>query len=444
MYLSCREDIIVRMKKFSQSLPLYWGNLWVKKGSLSVLDQAFFSGTNFILSILLARWLTPDLYGIFALSFTIYLFFSGLYNAIILEPISVFATSKFHDQFEQYLSGQFALHFIVTGVLGGLVICVVGIFYFLNIWGDLMIRALFGVGVSLPFLLLLWLVRRLFYIKQNPAGALRSTFIYFTCTMLGAYVINSSAYRENIFLWFLLIGLTSLLGSIPILFSRKLKIFSRQVIAKWREYLHDQWLFGRWIILATFLYSVGTQTQIFITASYLGLHAAGAFKAVQNVMLPMFQVVASVSTLMLPSVSLEFGRSNYTAMRSKSFRVAGILALVAILYETMLLFGAKYINLFLYDANYTQFVWLIPVIGFIPLLNAFQTGFSLILRSLQKPVYYIIDKAISAFVGVSSAFLFTVYWSVPGAIYSLILVELATLVTYWWLYRKWFAVFLHR
>ena len=208
--------------------------------------------------------------------------------------------------------------------------------------------------------------------------------------------------------------------------------------------MHDQWLFGRWIILATFLYSVGTQTQIFITASYLGLHAAGAFKAVQNVMLPMFQVVASVSTLMLPSVSLEFGRSNYTAMRSKSFRVAGILALVAILYETMLLFGAKYINLFLYDANYTQFVWLIPVIGFIPLLNAFQTGFSLILRSLQKPVYYIIDKAISAFVGVSSAFLFTVYWSVPGAIYSLILVELATLVTYWWLYRKWFAVFLHR
>jgi O-antigen/teichoic acid export membrane protein len=442
MYSCYQEDIIIQMNQSSQSLPFYHIGRWVKKGSLSILDQAFFSGTNFVLSILLARWLASDLYGIFALSFAIYLFFSGIYNAIILEPISVFATSKYHEQFNQYLSSQFVIHFIVTGILGGFIICVAWILYYLNVWDSTMIKALFGVGVSLPFLLLLWLVRRIFYIIQSPSNALLSTFIYFVSALLGALVISSSVHRENIFLWYAMIGLASLLSSMPIFFSKKIKVISMQGFSNWKTFIREQWLFGRWIVLATLLYSLGTQTQIFLAASYLGLHAAGAFKAVQNVMLPMFQIVAAVSTLMLPPISLEYGRTNYEEMRSKSLRVAGLLVFVAICYEIALLFGAKHIDYFLYDAKYTEFAWLIPVIGLIPLLNALQTGFSLILRSLQKPIYYIIDKSISAFIGVSSAFLFISFWSVPGAVYSLLLVELTTLLIYWWLYRKWFAIYL--
>lgn len=442
MYRYYQEDIIVQMNESSQSLPFYHIGRWVKKGSSSILDQAFFSGTNFVLSILLARWLAPDLYGIFALSFAIYLFFSGIYNAIILEPISVFATSKYHEQFHQYLSSQFAIHFIVTGILGGFIICVALILNYLNVWESILVKALFGVGVSLPFLLLLWLVRRVYYIIQSPSDALVSTFIYSVSTLMGALILNSSIYRGNIFLWYVLIGSASLLSSIPVFFSKKLKVFSEQAFSNWKTFFREQWLFGRWIVLATLLYSLGTQTQIFLTASFLGLHAAGAFKAVQNVMLPMFQIVAAVSTLMLPPISLEYGRKNYEEMRSKSLRVAGLLVFIAIGYEITLLFGAKHIDHFLYDAKYTDFVWLLPVIGLIPLLNAFQTGFSLILRSLQKPIYYIIDKSISAFIGVSSAFLFTSFWSMPGAVYSLLLVELTTLLIYWWLYHKWFAIFL--
>ena len=32
---------------------------WARKGSLAVLDQGLFSGANFLVNILLARWLEP-------------------------------------------------------------------------------------------------------------------------------------------------------------------------------------------------------------------------------------------------------------------------------------------------------------------------------------------------------------------------------------------------
>ena len=41
---------------------------WLKKGSLAVLDQGLFSGANFVVNILLARWLTPEEYGAFAVA----------------------------------------------------------------------------------------------------------------------------------------------------------------------------------------------------------------------------------------------------------------------------------------------------------------------------------------------------------------------------------------
>jgi hypothetical protein len=41
---------------------------WFKKGSLAVLDQGLFSGANFIVNILLARWLAPEEYGAFAVA----------------------------------------------------------------------------------------------------------------------------------------------------------------------------------------------------------------------------------------------------------------------------------------------------------------------------------------------------------------------------------------
>ena len=52
---------------------------WVTKGGLAIVDQGLISGSNFLIGILLARWLMPEAYGAFALAFSVFLLLSYVY-----------------------------------------------------------------------------------------------------------------------------------------------------------------------------------------------------------------------------------------------------------------------------------------------------------------------------------------------------------------------------
>jgi len=68
---------------------------WVKKSGFAILDQALFSGANFLVNILLARWLPPEDYGAFAVALSIYYLLLNLHTAVLTEPMMVFGAGKY-------------------------------------------------------------------------------------------------------------------------------------------------------------------------------------------------------------------------------------------------------------------------------------------------------------------------------------------------------------
>jgi len=56
---------------------------WGLKGGLGILDQGLYSGANFVLGILLARWFSPEEYGAFSAAYSIFLLFSVAQVALI-------------------------------------------------------------------------------------------------------------------------------------------------------------------------------------------------------------------------------------------------------------------------------------------------------------------------------------------------------------------------
>ena len=311
----------IQISKWLNSDALTRLRRWGVKGGIAILDQGWFSGSNFVLNILMARWFSPIQYGAFAIGFSLYLFLSGFHNALILEPISVFGTSKYAGQLEKYLASQLVLHFLLTGVFGLLLVLIGYVLSYLDLIGNLVFQVLIGVGLSFPFLQLIWLVRRIFYIMQRPFGSLQSTFVYSVFVFFFAYLLYWSPERNNMFWWFGIMGGASLMGSLSVSFQSRLSLHHLEAMKGWKLYISEQWLFGRWIVLATILYSIGAQIQVFMSASILGLDAAGSFRAMQNFILPMFQILAAFSTLAMPSIALEFGRSDFAAMKSKSFQI---------------------------------------------------------------------------------------------------------------------------
>src|ERR1039458_3007017 len=95
---------------------------WAGKGSLALLDQGLISGSNFLVGILLARWLVPEQYGAYALAFSIFLFASGFHNALLLEPISVFGPASYGKCLPAYVGKLLRLHFVLAFFLAGLVV----------------------------------------------------------------------------------------------------------------------------------------------------------------------------------------------------------------------------------------------------------------------------------------------------------------------------------
>src|SRR5437879_665050 len=56
----------------------------------------------FLANVLLARVRSKEEYGMFALSYSIYTFLSGLHNAAILEPFTVYGSGRYHRDFPSY------------------------------------------------------------------------------------------------------------------------------------------------------------------------------------------------------------------------------------------------------------------------------------------------------------------------------------------------------
>ncbi len=92
-----------------------WG--WLS--ALSLVDQGLASGAGFAVSLLLARWMEPEVYGAFAVAFAGFLFVSGFHNVLLLEPMSVMGPSRHAARLPGYFRAQIAVHFILVGVLCG-------------------------------------------------------------------------------------------------------------------------------------------------------------------------------------------------------------------------------------------------------------------------------------------------------------------------------------
>jgi O-antigen/teichoic acid export membrane protein len=59
--------------------------------------------SNFILNILLARWLSTIEYGTFSVAYTIFLLLATFYTANISEPMLVFIPGKYKKKIRAYL-----------------------------------------------------------------------------------------------------------------------------------------------------------------------------------------------------------------------------------------------------------------------------------------------------------------------------------------------------
>src|SRR5580704_6512310 len=183
-------------------------------GGSAVLGQGLFAGSHFLMNVLLARWLSSEQYGAFAVAYSGFLLFLMLYGACVYEPLIVFGSGRHASRFQEYfgllarsnilvLAGFSALMLVSSSLFGRLFSPEVG-------------RDFVALSFASPFVLVMWLGRGGFYARMSPGDAAWGGFIYF-CALTAAIVGLRQSDRLSGSTAFLSMGLAGFVANVYLL-----------------------------------------------------------------------------------------------------------------------------------------------------------------------------------------------------------------------------------
>jgi hypothetical protein len=393
---------------------------WGIKSATTLVDQSLTSAASFGVNVLIARWMRAPEYGAFAVAFAAYLFLTGFHNALLLEPSSVIGPARHAQNLLRYFATQIQVHGLLIWPLGAAALgaaLILGV----AVPHSPLIGALAGSGVALPFLLLLWLARRMCYVLQKPSIAVSGSATHFVVS-LGAICIFRMLGLVTPSNAFFALALGSVAGSLLIFRLMGIRHSHRRDLqTSLRIVLGENWRYGRWLVGSSFFYAIYTSIQTFYVAGRLGLADAGALRAMQVPSLVMTQVIAAIGLLVLPSLSFDFGGNLHRNLRHKAIVVSIALGAAAIVFAAALAVIKSPLESLLYGGKYAQYVRLIPVLALIPVANGLCTGYSMALRASQLPHFDLIANACGAVTAAFSTPFLVREFGVIGAAISMVL-----------------------
>jgi O-antigen/teichoic acid export membrane protein len=394
---------------------------WAMKGGLALLDQGVFAGSNFVISILLARWLSAEQYGTFAVAFAVFLFLLNFHQALLLEPMLVFGSSIYRNHLRRYMRGLLALH------IGMSVVFVVGLLASAMVTyrigqGNGLPAALAGIAFTTPTVLLFWLTKRTFYLKLSPAPSAAAALFYCALTMGGLAVVYKHHLLSPLSA-FLLMGLGGLGSSLVLLVYLAAKLPVTVDGPTVRETWRKHWDYGRWALGANAMMWIPINAFYPLVSRFAGLAQAGELKALMNFASPMLQTCAALSSLMLPYAARVMqerarGGANLILKRMTFLCVA-----CAVPYWIVLLVFQRQALHMLYRGRYMEVAHLLPIVALASIAGSAFFGPSIVLRSLEAPRLVFASVTISSVIAMAAGIPMTWAWGVAGAVWSIALSE---------------------
>jgi O-antigen/teichoic acid export membrane protein len=359
------------------------GTRWVKKGSLAVVDQALISGSNFLIGILLARWLPPDQYGAYALAFSTFLLVSFSHQSLLLEPQSVFGSSAYLDSPREYLGALLWAHgamglaiFLLLGISAGVV-------HELGRPGNLS-GALAGVAIAAPCVLLFWLARGAFYVKHAPQHAVNGALLY-SALVLGGLLALFRGGLLSPFTAFVLMGLGALATSTVMLLrlSPSLKLGRRGTLLS--RVTQQHWAYGRWALASSVVTWIPWNIHYALLGHFSGMAGAGGFRALVNLMLPLSQTCNALSLLLTPYASRAHAEGGAMSLDGLGWRITSLFVGGAVTYWAGITLLRTPTLRFLYAGKYDALGYLVPWLAIASVLWTAVYGPTMVLRAKQAP-----------------------------------------------------------
>jgi O-antigen/teichoic acid export membrane protein len=246
----------------------------------ALTDQAVVSGTNFVTTVMLTRFMGLREFGVFALAWMSVLFVNSLQAALIIAPMMSIAPKQEEKDRPVYFGAVVVQELILV------LFCFILVFTGLRFCSAFFFRDYHIQDLAVPLAVSVFayqmqdFVRRYFFATRQSRRAFADDALSYLPQLPILLVLHKAGHLNSATALWAMAG-TSLLG----LFAGWFWVESLRFDGKWIQAIAQRhWKISRWLSASTLLQ--WTSSNLFLIAApiYYGAAAAGVLKASQNLM----------------------------------------------------------------------------------------------------------------------------------------------------------------
>ena len=365
---------------------------WVQNGALAVTDQGLISGSNFVLNVLLARWITPEQYGVFALANSFLVLALSVYQSLVLEPMPVVAID-YPGPAQRVYFGALLNAQTILALIAAVCFATAGLVSMALHSNAAMTGALFGLALAVPATLLLYYARCACYVTLQASRATQGALLYTCLLFASTWFLYSRALLSG-FSAFIAISIAAL--SVGLYLTLRLTPDFRPGYPQVRQVCARHWNFGRWELSRSGFDWLSENISLAATAPLLGLARVGELKAIMTLFLPLVHLLTALRRLVLPRLAMTSRDESAEVVRQSVGNLNLIYLAFAAVYAVLLCLFRDPILRFAYGDRYAGASALVPLVSIALAFGVPANGFDIGLRALRAPRMIFFGSAAAA------------------------------------------------
>lgn len=408
-------------------------NLFLKLKNFSniLFDQIIVSGSNFIISILLIRFLDLEIFGKFSFLWLILLLINSVHLSYIISPMITNAGKQNENESKSFY-GSVILHQILFSSL----ICLI-LFMILNFFGDLVPNFnLKEYSISFTFTVIFsqfyQLTRRLlFCINQTFKALILDISTYAILIFALVYFNFYEGLNINLILWlfnFTYLFVVILNFKIFYKMNYKIRLFYKNFILNWK--------IAKWLLYTSIIQWFSSNLWVINSGFILGAKMLGIIRACQTIIGISNIFYQSFENLIPINVTKKLKTKGIKAMLKylKEFRIIS-LSISIVLSFLLILFSDQILKLF-YGNEISKFSDILSYLSLTIPLYFFILPYVYGLRTMQntKPIF--ISFLLSSIVALATSNYIITNYDIKGFIFGTYLSQIIILLILSFYFRK--------
>ena len=387
----------------------------------SSADQVLAIGGMFVVNMALARARSREEYGIFTLSYSVFTFLAGLYNAAILEAYTIYGSGRYYGRLGKYESLLWRTNaWLVTAVTALLLLGWLGLDWLHPAFAT---SALLGMGLTCGVLLTAAFLRRTFYIRRRPDLALRFSSAFFAgCIGLLALAMHFGLL--NSLSAFVIAALAWMMAGLFVVREKPGQSESAPAsdfLLATPGYWGEHWKYSRWVLVTALVFQFTGQAYFWVVAAFLSLKDVAELRAMYNLVQPVEQGFVAITLLVLPQMALHFAAGELGKLRQMWHQCS--LAFLGMSSAFALIVGAGSLRLLhlAYGGKFDDAAALLRWYVLLPVLMGLGHAANAALKASERPqtvfYAYLASGATTFLLGVP----LVVRWGLRGAVFGMLL-----------------------